>query len=276
MSEKLLIVISGPSGVGKGSILKAIELYCNLKLIKCAFNKIVLYNTRNIRKGEIDGKDYHYCYDDYLEQGAPAIQENKKTVAEQFAKPNSLEKEQLFHNESGLYMYSVRKKDLQALDINDIKDGINFLEIYDQFIETLIKNDILKNITIIRLFIAPFTFNEMKLRATSQCASDKEIIKNEMRSRIGKRRNFGLSDEDDADIEKRISGAVQEITTAFGETTYDVVLVNPCGEADSAWGTRKTMPTGDAKNVVDTLAEIIKANLPKNPLIKQRMTNACT
>lgn len=57
-NKGLLIVISGPSGVGKGSILKKVMgRRKNLKLS-------VSYTTRKPREGEINGKDYCFLNED--------------------------------------------------------------------------------------------------------------------------------------------------------------------------------------------------------------------
>ncbi len=51
----LILVISGPSGVGKDSLIKfLIEKYPNL------FTLLISATTRKPREGEISGKDYHF------------------------------------------------------------------------------------------------------------------------------------------------------------------------------------------------------------------------
>lgn len=64
MEEKkgLLFVISGPSGVGKDTLLKEL-LKTDLKIQKC-----VTYTTRQPREGEIDGVDYKFISLDEFER----------------------------------------------------------------------------------------------------------------------------------------------------------------------------------------------------------------
>lgn len=53
--KKIVVVIEGPSGVGKDSImLGLINKYPDL------FEKVSSYATRNMREGEVDGKPYYF------------------------------------------------------------------------------------------------------------------------------------------------------------------------------------------------------------------------
>jgi guanylate kinase len=55
MKKGLLIVFSGPSGVGKGTILKELQKDENLKLVYS-----VSMTTRKPREGEVDGVNYFF------------------------------------------------------------------------------------------------------------------------------------------------------------------------------------------------------------------------
>ena len=63
MKKGLLIVYSGPSGVGKGTILKEL---LPIKSLKLCFS--VSMTTRKPRPGEIDGKDYFFVSKKRFEQ----------------------------------------------------------------------------------------------------------------------------------------------------------------------------------------------------------------
>lgn len=52
--EPILFIVTGPSGVGKGSVMQAV-----LKRVP-GLSKIVTYTTRPPRLGEQDGFDYHF------------------------------------------------------------------------------------------------------------------------------------------------------------------------------------------------------------------------
>lgn len=52
--QPLLVVISGPSGVGKDSVLM------RMRELGCPFHFVVTANSRPQRPGEIDGVDYHF------------------------------------------------------------------------------------------------------------------------------------------------------------------------------------------------------------------------
>ena len=65
----LLVVISGPSGVGKGTVRKAL-----FNMPKHNLTYSVSMTTRTMRPGEVEGRDYYYVSREEFEQ---KIQEDK-------------------------------------------------------------------------------------------------------------------------------------------------------------------------------------------------------
>jgi len=61
-SNQLLIVLSGPSGVGKDALLK------KMKEQKYSFHYVVTVTSRPRRKGERDGVDYHFISQQEFQQ----------------------------------------------------------------------------------------------------------------------------------------------------------------------------------------------------------------
>ncbi len=50
-----VIVVSGPSGAGKTSVMRRVYNRCGLPLVRC-----VSATTRSPRPDEVDGVDYHF------------------------------------------------------------------------------------------------------------------------------------------------------------------------------------------------------------------------
>ena len=70
MADKgLLLVLSGPSGVGKGTVKSAI-----VKHKVFPFEYSVSMTTRKPREGEVDGKDYYFVSREQFQQ---AVQDNQ-------------------------------------------------------------------------------------------------------------------------------------------------------------------------------------------------------
>ena len=82
MKKGLLIILSGPSGVGKGTIRKYIFEHYNLKL-----NYSISMTTRSPRNQEVDGEDYYFV--------------SKETFEENIKKGNFLEWEEFVGNKYG-------------------------------------------------------------------------------------------------------------------------------------------------------------------------------
>ena len=61
MKKGILVLLSGPSGVGKGTVRKQIFKNTNLNL---AYS--ISMTTRKPREGEVDGQDYFFVSEDYF------------------------------------------------------------------------------------------------------------------------------------------------------------------------------------------------------------------
>ena len=58
MTDGRLVILSGPSCVGKSPLAKALaKFYPELRK---QFQSLVLYNSRDPRPGEVDGVDYYF------------------------------------------------------------------------------------------------------------------------------------------------------------------------------------------------------------------------
>jgi len=62
-SQGKLVVVSGPSGAGKTSVMQRVFAACRLPLVRS-----VSVTTRPPRNGETDGVDYHFVTDDEFQQ----------------------------------------------------------------------------------------------------------------------------------------------------------------------------------------------------------------
>lgn len=79
----MLVILSGPSGVGKDTVLKAWST-ANPRVVR-----VVAYTTRAMRPGEIDGIDYHFVTQDEFQARVDrgAFLEHKEVHGNLYATP---------------------------------------------------------------------------------------------------------------------------------------------------------------------------------------------
>ncbi len=153
----MLIVISGPSGSGKGTIIKEI-MERNKDLIYS-----VSYTTRPIRTGEIDGKDYFFISNKEFE---------------------NLIKRDFFIEWARVYNYYYgTSKDFVVENLKKGKDIILEIEIQGarKIREIFDKKDV------VFIFIAPPNFEELKKRIVDRKRGESE---EEIKSRL----NFAIQE----------------------------------------------------------------------------------
>ena len=264
------IVMSGPSGVGKGAIRRALALFEKLSLVNFHLVPVVLYTTRNPRnKDEKDGVSYWFA-NEPTSHDAPdyKIREEHKAYLRQLKAAETIgASPDNFATREGLVVCEVGS-DWQAIWLSDIANAcqnpneVIFIEMYYAFREALLnalaqhKND--SWLGFLFLFIRPLSANEMLRRAKQLKIKCEDVITREMRKRIEERIEVGWSRETKEEIDKRVSTAYTQLLAG---QNYDVAIVNPCGEGDPCWGSPNEMPTGPALKTVRTICRIISAHL---------------
>lgn len=144
MNKGLLIVISGPSGVGKGTVLKKVfDFEPNLVYsVSCT--------TRDPRPGEIDGIDYHYISREKFEQN---IKEGKM-----------LEYAKYCDNYYGTNLEYVENQRMAGRDVVLEIETQGALQVFEKC------NDA------ISIFIAPPSLEILKERLTGRGTEEQSVI----------------------------------------------------------------------------------------------------
>lgn len=151
MKRGLLIIMSGPSGVGKGTIREKLMEDKTLNLFYS-----VSMTTRNPRPGEVDGREYYFVSKD----------EFKKNIEND----NLLEWAEFVGNYYGTPRDKVEKmRDegknvLLEIDVNGTSQVLSKLD----------PNDV------ISVFIAPPSLEELEARIRGRSTETDEVIKNRL------------------------------------------------------------------------------------------------
>ncbi len=182
----MLIVISGPSGSGKGTIIKEV-----MKKIPDLIYS-VSYTTRPKREGEIEGKDYFFISKDEFE----------KLIDEDF-----------FIEWAKVYDYYYGTgKEFVLNNLNDNKDVI--LEIEIQGAKKI--REIYDKKNVIFIFIAPPDFKELEKRIMNRKRGETE-------EEIKKRMNFAKKEIEESKnydyiiINDNINKAVKKIVNIINK-----------------------------------------------------------
>lgn len=194
-----LVILSGPSGVGKGPLIKAFEAYLSAGGRK--FHRHVLYTDRAARRGESDGVTYHFRRTAELE-----------TLAQR----------------SGFHVYSVRGEQTQAVDLDALNDELNhndfvLLEIFHEQIPVVAAFCAQRGFSVKRVFLTPLSDDDF---AYLHCTTEAERAVAVKAAMLTKLTNRGT--ESRKSIEKRAGGAPGEI--AANTDGGAIMFANPYGE----------------------------------------------
>jgi guanylate kinase len=236
-----LIIISGPSCVGKSPLHRTVEKF--YPEIAKKIKKIVLYNSRSPRPGEIDGVNFHFKNRSFIEQ---------------------------FGQKQQFIVMDVRG-DLQALDIAHLQD---VLKTKDAIFEgnayigaTLIQHPSLKDIEKISVFISPLSKDDiesLKQFGTLNIADTiTDIMRRKLLRRTQKQKGI-LSLADLENIEKRAKSAYAEIKYAH---LFDCIVPNYDGEDSENWDAFY-YPIGSARKTLHAFVSLVQ-NTPASCCIEK-------
>jgi guanylate kinase len=230
-----LVILSGPSCVGKGPLHKALKIF--YPQLAAKLPKLVLYDSRLPRPGEVDGVDYHFRPREYIEQ--------------------------LRNNNN--FLVTDMRGDLQALDLNYLKQmlarGEAFFEGNPFIGVELLDMARTQKIETRSIFLSPLSAEEIKdLKTRRDIVLEKfvtDVMRRKLLWRTTKQKSI-LSLKDLENIEVRAASAYKEMELAW---RFDFVIPNHDGEDSGNWDAFY-YPIGDARIALMCFAEILSGGKP--------------
>lgn len=224
-------MLSGPSCVGKGPLCQALEtLYPQ---VAKKLRKLVLYNSRKPRPGELEGVDYYFRSRTEME----GLGQRERFV-----------------------LLDVRG-DLQGVDLDEVGSIIDQGE--DIFFEgnpfvprALWELPELKQVPMLKVFLSPLSRNEIIWYQQMDVNLDEmvtDIQRHKLLRRTQKQKGI-LSLPDLQNIEKRAGSAPAELKLAWH---FDWVIPNHDGEDSDNWNAFY-YPVGDALKAVQCFAALLQ------------------
>jgi len=225
-----LVILSGPSCVGKGPLHKALKIFHPQLAGK--LTKLVLYDSRLPRPGEVDGVDYHFRTREYIEQ---------------------------LRNNSDFLVTDVRG-DLQALDLNYLRQTLARGDVFfegNPFIAVeLLDMAESQKMDTLSVFLSPLSKAEIEELKARQNINLETFVADVMRRKLLRRttkQKSILSLADLENIEVRARSAYEEMKEAW---RFDFVIPNHDGEGSDNWNAFY-YPIGDARAALMCFAEIL-------------------
>jgi guanylate kinase len=227
-----LVILSGPSCVGKGPLYAALRKF--YPHVAGTLTKLVLYDSRAPRPGEVDGVDFHFRTREYIEG---------------------------LRGREHFTVFEVRG-DLQALDARELETKLAASDVFfdgNPFIGSglpaLVAGHRRRCLSI---FLSPLSREEiLEFRAPGRSVSLAEVLTDMMRRKLLRRtaRHKGiLSLRDLENIEVRAASAYGELQQAW---RFDHVIPNHDGEDSDHWDAFY-YPVGDARRALRAFAGLLE------------------
>lgn len=235
MAEGRLIILSGPSCVGKSPLQKALK---RLKpQLHASLQPLILYNSRAPRPGEEDGVDYYF--------------RRRKTI-------EGLKKDDR-------YVVMDVRGDLQALDLeeldNELKQGDVFFEGNPFVGQLLLTHEQLTEIPKLSVFMSPLSYEEVVFFRDQPEVSFRELLTEMMRHKLLRRtrkQKNEISLPDLQNIEKRSMSTFRELMLA---SYFDYILPNHDGEDSENWDAYY-YPIADARKAYMAFVTLLEEGNP--------------
>jgi guanylate kinase len=230
-----LVILSGPSCVGKGPLHRALKVF--YPQLAGELKKVVLYDSRAPRPGEVDEVDFHFRTREYIEQ---------------------------LRSKDNFLVTDVRG-DLQALDLKYLREtiaaGNAFFEGNPIIGMELMELARRGKIICLSVFLSPLSMAEIEdIRSRGDINFGMmltDIMRRKLLRRTKKQKGI-LSLADLENIEVRAASAYKEMKEAW---RYDFVIPNHDGEDSENWDAFG-YPIGDAKAALLCFAEILSGGKP--------------
>lgn len=227
-----LIIIAGPSGVGKSPLYRALSKF--YPEISASLQKVVMHTSRSPRPGEINGIDYYFSSEDKLQdlRSDPA------------------------------YLVTRVRGDLQALNIKqlkkDLKKGDVIFEGNTLIGRALQVHEELEKVQRLSMFISPLSAEEIRqFKKPASGVHLPDLVREVLRRKL-LRRTEGqkgvVSLTDLQNIELRVNEAWDELKLAHH---FDWVLPNHDGEDSEHWEAFY-QPLGEARRTLQDLVNLLK------------------
>jgi guanylate kinase len=236
MASGRLVILTGPSCVGKSPLIRALER-CRPDLAE-RLQPIVLFNSRDPRPGERDGVAYHFRSRGDIEA---------------------------LRTERDRYVVMDVRGDLQALDLHEVHTllgrGDALYEGNPFVARALLTHEGAGAIQGLSVFLAPLDRSEIEAVQRQRRILLPDLVADVMRRKLLRRtsRQKGvLSLRDLENIERRSGSAYDELKLAH---LFDHVIPNHDGEDSEHWDAF-ALPLGDAGRAVLAMATLLDGHTP--------------